>query len=361
MLRARAWWALSLLCACAAEGGAGDPSGTEETGDTGEEYAPPDPVEPSNLCETAPEVGAGRFEGELAELAEELGGPCGGGGPDAFLRVRLPRRADLRVAAEAEGFVPKVGVLPSSCVPDRELACSEDGSPVTITDLPAGSEVLVVVGAAVPGDLPAANAGSLAFAVDVGPTWVLGLDEPCFPPELGRCAHGTTCAPDPETIPEEGEEGEPSGYRCRVLPGDHCATAVLLDVALAVGESTQVEVALAPELTDAHAQSCVGEGRVDHVLQLRFDPAMATLEPGAELQVASVTPDVGLALRAPGCTVDAELDCAEPSSMAGESTVTFPVVAQAATDGQSVFLFVEAPSAEDPLSTVELDLSVVDG
>ena len=199
------------------EGEEGEESGTGTEDDTGgyEE------VFGEDVCSAAPVVSTGRWRGNLRDAAEDLGGACEQGGPDVFFRVELSTPADLTVHARGVGFTPRVGVLPTSCVAGREIACTE-GLPTTLTDLPAGTELLVAVGIdpespALDEPEPAPDSGSgdpLAFELELSVRRILQPGALCQPSPLGRCATGSTCREDPE-------EG---AWRCETLGADTCAT-----------------------------------------------------------------------------------------------------------------------------------------
>ena len=86
-----------------------------------------------------------------------------------------------------------------------------------------------------------------------------------------------------------------------------------------------------------------------------------SLPESAALVVTVDDPEVGLALRSPGCAATQEIACAEPGVVAG---VTFPNAGAAAAQGVAPLLFVELPDAppEDPEpEPITLTLDVVDG
>src|SRR5690606_4354372 len=102
-------------------------TGNANGSSTGDDaYVPSE--EATDQCGLAPTIGAGRHEGTLRGKASELDGACGLGGPDAFLRLDVPRRSDVRLQAYGVGLVPRVGALPHTCATDwtsRTLACTQ--------------------------------------------------------------------------------------------------------------------------------------------------------------------------------------------------------------------------------------------
>jgi hypothetical protein len=118
---------------------------------------------------------------------------CGGGGPDVFLRIAVPLRADLQVEAQGVGFTPRVSLAPPGCQKAPMLVC--DGSGVAaLEDLSEGTVVTLAIGmdpalfvslsgvAALEGE-----PDPLAFTVDVGLRRVLAAGEACLPTVRGRC------------------------------------------------------------------------------------------------------------------------------------------------------------------------------
>lgn len=305
-----------------------------EGSSSGEPYAPSQ--EATDQCEPAPEIGPARHYGSLRGNAAELGGACGLGGPDAFLRLSVPRRSDVWLQAYGVGFVPRVGVLPHTCTTDwasRTLLCTE-GVGAWLLDVAAGSSLVVSVG--VDEDHPVLDEAPptqgpdpLEFALDVELRNVLEPGEACLPAGVGRCGSGTACLPVPP--PDDAPEAPSGPAVCTTLPGDTCQTAVAVAVGTGV---TTVEIDPTVPQTDAHAHSCGGARSRERVLRLAL--------PGAgphALEARVDHPGVGLALRAPGCLVEDERGCVDPDAPA-------PAVLAVELGGSEAFLFVELPDHE---------------
>ncbi|MCA9694640.1 MAG: hypothetical protein R3A51_06135 [Nannocystaceae bacterium] len=304
---------------------------------------------PADACEEAPTVDVGRWEGSFASFAGAFGGACGMGGPDAFLRLTIPTRADLRVYAEGEGFVPRVAVTTDACEPGAELACTTDyppGEPLVIPDLRGGTAIRVVIG--VDPDDPIlvepaeGEALDLEFFVDLGLTKVLDEGDRCEPAALGRCVFGTACLP--------GGDDEPA--RCQAIAADTCAAPE--DVAVPTSGATLQLAADEPQ-NDAHHLSCTGAGARDRVYRLALP---AGLGDGAVLRIHTDHPGVGLGLRAPSCLDADERACAAPAE--DGATVDLGDLAALAGDGVAPLLFVELPQEPDA-GEVAIELTILDG
>ncbi len=315
---------------------ADDDDDGEATGDTGVE-TPREPGEASDRCAEAPGVGEGRHLGSLRGNLAELGGACGGGGPDAFFRVEVPFRADVFVQAVGVGFAPKVGVLPAGCSNDwshRTLACTQSVG-VWLLDFAAGTSLVASVGAD-PEEpqlqLPAPEEGDdpLDFALDVQFRNVLGIGDPCEPASRGRCGTGTTCT---------ASDDAPTAV-CTVLPADSCAYAEPLAVGFG---TTLVEVPAAVPHTDAHAHSCTGAHRPDRVYALDLPAAMVA----RDVVVTTESDAIGLAIRAASCLPADERDCAPPQDESGDGGTEVSAVIEGSGDDR-VFVFVELPPAGAP-------------
>jgi len=291
--------------------------------------------EASDQCSLAPTIGAGVHRGSLRGYSSELEGACGRGGPDAFFRLEVPRRSDIKLRGLGTGFVPRVGVLPHSCASDwesRSLYCDE-GVGTWLLDVAAGSGLVVSIGIDPENPelgLPPPMQGPdpLSFALEVRLRNVLEPGDLCEPSSRGRCTSGSACL----AAPDVDEPDAPLGpARCTVLPGDTCESAV--ELALRTGVTT---VELDPETlqTDAHAHSCGGARRRERVLRLVLPG------PGPHaLEVRGDRPQVGLALRSPSCVLEDERACAD-----GEEAGT-PVIT-AEVEGASALLFIELPPDE---------------
>lgn len=336
--------------------GAADPDGesdaeSESEGGTGTGGF--EPAEASDLCEVAPTLSTGVWPGTLRGAASSLGGACDLGGPDAFLRVALAHPADLQVQARGVGFVPRVGLLPGGCVAGPALACSQT-LPATLSNLPAGAEIVVSVGIDV--DDPALSSPTpaqgepdpLAFEVDLFVRRVLGPGEYCKPPAVGRCVAGTACL----------ESAGDGAWRCQLLDGDTCTQAQSLAVPAQTPAPVVVELDPLQPQSDAHHHTCTGARLRERVIRVALASGMS---PTADLVVRVTDPGVGLALRSPGCAAEDEIACAA----AGPSTsVIFPNAGEAAAAGIEPFVFVELPDPPAPEpqpSPVEVSFEVVDG
>ena len=336
----------AVLCGATACGEPAQPGGTEgdedPSGDDGAATNTDDepPVSAQNTCGAAPLVGAGRWPGTLHERSRDLGGACGLGGPDAFFRVAVPWRADVRVSAVGDGFVPRVGAIDDGCFDDwahRQLLCTE-GVGGWISDLAAGSEFVIAVGSD-PKRLEAAVAAGyedLRFEVEVIMRPVLGPHQPCQPGSGGRCASGSACL-----------DGE-GGWTCTPLVADTCDSAQAIVVA--AGETT-VMIDPGQMHTDAHAHGCGGARQRERVLDVSWPSSLAA---DAALTIRSENPDVGLAMRAPSCIVADEVACVDAGTR--DASVLIDHLPSHGTRG---FLFVELPGAADRLQGDEPPFAVV--
>lgn len=346
----RSGLACALACATACSGGgdgttsgSGDGTGGGDDGTSDTAAVVYEPVSPSDACELAPVVEPGRYHGELFVNSETLAGVCGMGGPDAFLRVTIPYRLDLRVTAAAEGFTPRVEVLGDACARGVSLGCGLVGDEgVTVRDLLPGSSVHVVVGGAA--DDPAILAPGddrLPYYVDVAFQRVLDVGARCKPDKLGRCVTGTVCAPVDMT-------GDDSTWRCTETTADACVDAEEIDLE---GTLTTLSFPGPPAQSDAHQHSCAGAGLVERVFRLR---AVAPVGPDESLVVRTSAPGVGLALRTPGCLPEHERACAAPSD-AGAS-FTLESLATEVEFGARPYLFVEWAADEPALDGFVVEL-----
>lgn len=297
----------------------------------------PPTQEGSDLCALAPIVGAGTHYGSLRAHAVSLGGACGEGGPDAFFRLEVPRRSDVQLRGLGSGFSPRVGVLPHACVDEwdtRQLHC-DHGAGTWLLDVAAGSSLVVAVG--IDGDhpilgLPPPTAGPdpLSFSLEVKLRNVLEIGDACEPEGRGRCTSGAACLPTPP--PEDDPQGQPGPAVCTAIEADTCDSAVSLE--LAEG-SNWVEIDPVTLHTDAHAHSCGGARQRERVLRL--------VMPGSGpygLEVRGDRPELGFAIRSPGCGPAEERACvkADPS---------VPTAITTEIAESTAMLFVELPDDDE--------------
>jgi hypothetical protein len=319
-----------------APGDSSSDSGSSSTGHT------PELPTAADSCVNAPTIGPGRWKGALLPPEEPQDGVCGLGGPDAFFRVEIPRRADLWIRATGEGFSPRLAVHPDVCTGDAPLTCSLDGGGpegLWLYDLLGGSALRLAVGMD-PDDPLLGDMVPISFTLDLDLRRVLEAGELCMPEDYGRCVSGTVCAP-----PDEDDmSGDKLNWRCVSVDADTCADAEL--VVMTTTETT-LELPGPPLQSDAHYHSCGGEGLVERVFQIRVPEP---LNDGEELRVAASSPALGLAARAPGCLLDDERACTAP----GTDGV---LVVDLATAGGEMFLFVEWPVDAEGLDALSLTLT----
>ncbi len=322
--------------ACAAEGppptgepvtSTGGPMDTDTDGDQG-------PARLENACGAAPDVGVGSWGGSLRRTVSSLGGACGQGGPDAFLRLTPPTRVDLRVQARGVGFVPRVGVMLGACEErweDRGVLCTR-GLEGWVYDVASATPVLVSVG--IDPDDPALDApvsetppDPLDFVLDVAMRRVLDAGDACGTPGAGRCAAGTACLAGADT----------EASVCQTLDADTCANPQDAELDLGGGALTVDPGVLQ---TDAHTHGCGQPRRRERVFRLGLP---ASPPPGASLQIRAAHPEVGLAVRAPGCDPGAELACS--GAVPQGATVQLTAVGELAAVETAPYLFVELPDS----------------
>jgi len=337
------------LTAC---GGGASGSGSVDVGEMssgGDETGVNDPQlqVPSESCAAAPAVGQGRFAGTLRDRGSDpaLDGVCGGGGPDVFLRVEVPVRADLRVEARGVGFTARVGLAPPGCQKAPMLVC--DGSGVAeLEDLSEGTVVTLAIG--VDPEVFATLSGvavaegepdPLAFTVDVGMRRVLAAGEACMPDVRGRCGAGTLCLPaiSAADTDSDGEADENSPWTCTPVAGAGCLDPEDVAVQLLAGVGS---ISVDPEQPqgDVHRHSCTGADMRERVLRLTMP---TELGPHDSLEIRVERPEVGLALRAPGCLASDELACMAPRPSGAQVVIAEPRALRQA--GVDPYLFVELP------------------
>lgn len=338
-----------LACAwgCGGAGGEAEEGGAEgSSGGTTGAPSLAEAVSPSDECSVAPVVAQGRFSGSLRDRHEDpvIGGVCGGGGPDVFFRVSVPLRADLRIEARGNGFTPRVSLAPLGCLAAPMLACGGDGI-ASLTDLAEGTMIDLAVGVDAATFKAISDAGApmdgedpLDFVVDVAMTRVLAEGEVCLPAVRGRCSSATLCMPELQTI-DDGDDKAKDDERwvCTAVPANRCADPERVKVKL-VDDADTVMIDPDQPQTDAYSFSCTGEGTRERVLRLALP---GSLGPKDSLQIWTVQPEIGLALRAPGCLGSDELDCSPPSPAGSQVTIVAPDELLSA--GVQPYLFVELP------------------
>jgi len=311
--------------------------------------APGDPDESRRAngdCAISPQVGIGGYEGTLFGAEDEAGGACFMGGPDAFVRFAASVKADVRAEVVAQGFTPRVELRGNACPGGQTLACGLDGDAAVAEGVPAGAEVLVVVG--VDPDAPALDGATrerLSFQVFVSIVPVLAEGAVCEPPELGRCDDGMACladAVDPQ-----------APARCRPVFGDLCGGELpTIYIADTMSGPFSASIPVDPLLADNHAHACGGAGEIDLVVELELAPGLAVDD-----TLVIEAQDVGLALRSPWCDPGAEVAC-EPSTT-GAVQVELPQVGTRSLAGERPLLFVEWPAGADLPDTLDIDLSLI--
>lgn len=331
-----------------ASGGSADVGEGSSSGDESGGNAPQLQV-PSESCAAAPAVGQGRFAGNLRDRGPDplLNGVCGGGGPDVFLRVEVPLRADLHVEARGVGFTPRVSLAPPGCQQAPMLVC-DGGGVVGLEDVGAGTVVTLAIGAEpelftslsdVP--VPDGEPDPLAFTVDVGMRRVLAAGEVCMPPSRGRCGAGTLCLPEISTADTDSEtdtDGDDASlWTCMAQAGNGCIEPEELAVQLVAGVGSIIVDPDQPQ-SDVHRHSCTGAGTRERVLRLTMPEELGPLD-SLELRVAA--PEVGLALRAPGCFASDELACMGARPSGAQVVIAAPDELRQA--GVAPYLFVELP------------------
>jgi len=279
------------------------------------------PAVPGDACDSAPVVVAGALTVSLKGATAELEGgdvdglTCTFDGPDTFFRHVVGRRADVRITARGAGFTPTVAILGSGCA--DAFACAK-GLPAAMLDVAAGTELVFAIG--IGADEPVlATAGledDLAVSVELELREVIAAGDTCGLLGQGRCETGSACLPD-----------EDGGSRCTSVDGDTCSTATPVEIAFG---STLVAVDPSRPYGDAHQHPCTGARRREVVMRVQWPATAATLT------VSTLAPDVGLAVRGPGCAATEALGCAQPGPSGASVSLD--------TSGAgSAFVFVELP------------------
>ena len=335
------------VAGCGGGGGGGGGEGGSEGSSGGTTEGPllAETVIPSDACPAAPRVAQGRFSGTLraSSTDPEMDGVCGGGGPDVFLRIAVPLRADLRVEARGNGFTPRVGLASTGCLAAPMLKCGADGI-VALTDLGEGTVLDLAIGvdeaefvALSAVDAPSEGDDPLEFEVDVSMTRVLATGEVCLPAARGRCSSGTLCMLEPQAVDADPEEDE--RWVCTDVPANSCEDPERVMVQL-VDDDGAVSVDPDQPQTDVYSHSCTGQGTRERVLRLTLPAALADSVQHS-LQIWTEQPEIGLALRAPGCLASDELDCSPPSPAGSQVTIAAPD--ELLRSGVQPYLFVELP------------------
>lgn len=340
---------LALLPGCRDPSDPGDealqPNPPEDDGeDEGDTDAPTGRL--GDRCEDAVPISPGTVQGTLRSLSSTEGGACGLGGPEAFYRIDVPRRADLGLRAVGRGFEPVIGVAPADCVLDwdtRALGCVR-GVPGWITDLAAGTKLVVAVG--IEPDDPALSSFAmdaidpLDFELAVQLRDILGEGELCRPPGNFRCEGGTACLPETTDAPDSGEEPDEhdATFRCRRLQADTCAAAESLQLELGTGDAGEIVIEPDAIHTDAHAHACTGARAPERVYLLSVSRDAMNLEPGTMLSLQAFGA-TGLAIRGADCDPASELAC-DAVSEDSDSILSASVPVDEQTE---LFVFVELP------------------
>jgi hypothetical protein len=330
-----------------ADEGAPEETESGETGETG--GAASDPGEFASNCNEAPIFSPGLYEGALRGADEDFGGACGLGGPQVFFAVDVQSRSDLFMAVHAETFTPRVELLSAQCVEGNAYQC-RDASPATLYSVRGGTRIVGSIGIDPldPALLEEGGDDPLAFQLEIDLRPVYAQGEPCGPNTIGRCDGGLSC------------EIAQDGYRrCEVLEGDTCARALEVDLP-PPGSTTALELDLSADpgkAGDRHEHSCTGVRSRDWVY--RLDRAqledLAALEGEHRIELSSAYPELGAAVRGPGCRASDERACTQEIS-----TATLSVDPAALTQGPDgdAYIFVELP--DDAEGVISLALAVVD-
>jgi hypothetical protein len=188
---------------------------------------------------------------------------------------------------------------------------------------------------------PADGDDPLDFVVDVAMTRVLAAGEVCKPTARGRCASGTLCMLAPEVVDAGGDDDDDAGgierWECTEVPANRCEDPEVVTVKL-FEDAGALSIDPDQPQADAYRHSCTGEGTRERVLRLALPASLGPLD---SLQIWTDRPEVGLALRAPGCLVSDELDCSPPSPAGSQVTIVAPDELQ--RKGVQPYLFVEQP------------------
>lgn len=286
-------------------------------------------------CADAPLLLQSTWTGTLWNAGGEGGGACGRGGPEVFVRVSTPVRADLEVEARGSGFTPRVDVRAHGCDAELDdvgvLACAT-GLPAQVLELAGGTQAWITIGID-PDDPKLQSADGVdALAFELTTRWrgVIARGDGCGLPGQGRCETGTACVADDD-----------GSARCTSVVGDTCASAI--PIALALDGTTTVMIDPASPYDDAHAHTCTGARRPEAVLLVSWDAPDDGGDP--VLAVSTAAADVALAIRSPGCLAGDERGCVDASPAEQGRALQVDTAGLA-----SAFVFVELPSTADARS-----------
>ena len=142
---------------------------------------------------------------------------------------------------------------------------------------------------------------------------------------------------EPQAVDADPEEDE--RWVCTDVPANRCEDPERVMVQL-VDDDGAVSVDPDQPQTDVYSHSCTGQGTRERVLRLTLPAALADSVQHS-LQIWTEQPEIGLALRAPGCLASDELDCSPPSPAGSQVTIAAPD--ELLRSGVQPYLFVELP------------------
>lgn len=306
-----------------------DPMNVETSGEDGDASSGSSGDDASDdgqdVCLATLAVTPGVYFGSLQGKRSSGGGACGVGGPDIFFRIALERRSDVQVSAVGDGFTPRIGVFGNDCgvsFEDSGLLCTS-GVPGWVSDVPAGAELYVAVGAS-QSEIDASGDG--AFRLDVHARDVLSVGEACSNEAWGRCEGGTTCA-----VPA----GTQDPAVCISIPGDLCGDPIVADLDRG---ATALSVEPGVTHTDAHRHTCGGDRIAERVYRLDLPAVSAEATLHIEGERVSV-----LAARGPTCLTEEERAC-------GADLEGLAMIDLAGPLPRTLYLFAELPEDESELS-----------
>lgn len=305
------------------------PMEAETSGDAGDESSGSSGDDASeagqDVCLSASAVTPGAYFGSLQDKRSSGGGACGTGGPEVFFRIAVERRSDVRVSAVGDGFTPRIGVFGNDCAvrfEDSGLLCTS-GVPGWVSDVPAGAELYVAVGAS-QSEIDASGEG--AFRLDVQARDVLSVGEACSNEAWGRCEGGTTCAV---------LTGTQDPAVCTSIPGDLCGNPIAVELDRG---ATALSVEPGVIHTDAHRHTCGGDRISERVYRLDLPAVSAEATLRIEGERVSV-----LAARGPTCLTEEERACGADVDGSAAIELAGPLP-------RTLYLFAELPEDESELS-----------